>query len=173
MSSDRTIFKQVETGALGSNRSVQNAALCIAQDAQRFVEVSIGAAATTATSDYNLPAGRFDRPVTVKEFRILPGGALTFTTGNYVTLTLGYTNDNSATIANTATLTTITTSNTAANGATGNWAFGTSINVALNSPNVNMTVPAGSQLVVTSVHTGGAGVAIPGGTRFQILVEEV
>jgi hypothetical protein len=178
--SDRTQWKQVVIGVLGSLRTVANSFLAVAQDAQRFQGYDV-AAATTATTDYNFAVARVDRPVQVKEVRILPGGALTYTAGNYVTLNVVYTNDNTG-VANGTVLGTIATNNTAANGATGNWAAGTSITIPLFTATTananlnessNMIVPSGSQLFVTSTHTGGAGVAIPAGTRFQVLWEEV
>ncbi|HEY1695139.1 MAG TPA: hypothetical protein VGG39_23385 [Polyangiaceae bacterium] len=166
--SDRSQYKQVLVGSLGSSPSVANAPLCIAQDAQRFLEVDVGITATTAATTYTLPVQRLDRPVNVKEVRILPGGALTFVSANYVTVNYGYTNDNSSSLT---VMGSIATNNTAANGATGNWAAGTSIVVPPNS-NVNSIIPSGSQTQIT-VTPSGVGVAIPAGTRFQMIVEEV
>lgn len=181
MSTDRTQYKQVVAGSLGDNRTIANAINCVQQDAQRFQKVDVGGAALTATTTYNFPVARVERPVLVKEVRILPGGALTTAAGNYTTISYGYTNDNTG-IANITTLGQINTANTAANGGTGNWASGTSILVTAftsatvntnANQSINSTIPAGSQIFVISTPTGGAGVAVPAGTAFQMLWEEV
>ena len=166
--SDRTQLKDVLVGSLGSLRSVVNAILCVAQDAQRFQAVDVGAGATTAATNYTFPLARVDRPVQIIGARILPGGALTYNVTNYVTISYGWTNDNSTTVTLQGG---IGAGNTAANGAAGNWTFGTSIAVPPNTL-VNAIVPSGSQLAWTVVPTG-VGLAIPGGTVFQLLWEEV
>ena len=166
--SDCTQLKDVLVGSLGSLRTVTNAILCVAQDAQRFIETDVGITATTAATNYTLPVARVDRPVQIIAARILPGGALTYNVTNYVTISYGWTNDNSTTVTLQGG---ISTGNTAANGATGNWTFGTSIVVTANT-NVNAIVPSGSQLAWTLVPTG-AGEAVPAGTVFQIQWEEV
>lgn len=167
--SDRTIFKYVLAGTLGANRSVANAYLCIAQDAQRYQYIDIGAVtATTAATTYTLPGCRFDRPVQMKEVRVLPGGALTFSITVSENIAWGYTNDNSGTL--TATLGTANT-NGVPNGGTGNWSYGTSVLLAPNN-NINQIIPSGSQLALT-ITPVSTGTAIPAGTRFQFIYEEV
>jgi hypothetical protein len=168
MATDRTQYKAVLVGTLGSSRTVVNAALCIAQDAQRYAETAIGITATTAGNDYTLALARLDRPVQVKEVRILPGGTLNFNATNFTTVNYGYTNDGGGSITVQGG---IATSNTAANGATGNWAAGTSIVVPPNA-NVNQTIPSGSHVQITLTHSG-IGVAVPAGTLFQMIWEEV
>lgn len=171
--SDRTQLKQVMAGSIGDGRSMStvnplSGAGCVAQDAQRFVTVPVGGAALGATSDYTFGAARVDRPVQIKEVRILPGGALVAAAGNLVTINYGYTNDGGGSLTVMGTCNT----NTAGNGGTGNWAAGVSVVVAANT-SVNAIVPSGSHLQVTSTHTGASGVAVPGGTCFQIIWEEV
>ena len=101
-SSDRTQYKQVLLGALGSSRTIANAANCVAQDAQRFETASVGTAATAATGTINYSVARLDRPVVIKEARILPGGTLVGAAGNFQTVTLAYTNDGGGAVVNVA-----------------------------------------------------------------------
>jgi hypothetical protein len=164
--SDRTQLKQEILGSFGSGRDVVNAALTVAQDAQRFHLLQVGATAIAANvANMNLCGPRLDRPLFVKEVRILPGGAVT---ANLVaTVGYGYTNDNGATVTVMGSI----NGNTVANGGTGNWTFGTSIIVPPNVA-VNPVVPSGSFMCVQLLN-GGVQPAIPAGTTFQIIGEEV
>lgn len=173
-SSDRTQYKQVLIGALGSSRTIANAANCVAQDAQRYEMVTVGTAATAATGTINYSVARLDRPVVIKEVRILPGGTLVGAAGNFQTITLAYTNDGGGAVVNVAqTNTNGTTQNTVTYpGTTGNWAQAVSQLVPFNTSNSQL-VPAGSHLYFVQANTGAAGVAIPAGTTFQLIWEEV
>ena len=168
MSSDRTQYKQVVVGSLGSSPTIVNAPLCIAQDAQRYYHVGLGVTATTASTNYNIPVARTDRPVQVKEVRILPAAALTFIAANYVTLQYGYTNDNGGAMV---VMGSINTANTAANGGTGNWVAQTSILIPANT-SINTVIPSGSFVQIQTV-ASTIGIAIPAFTAFQLIVEEV
>ena len=57
-------------------------------------------------------------------------------------------------------------------GTTGNWAQAVSQLVPFNTSNSQL-VPAGSHLYWVQANTGAAGVAIPAGTTFQVIWEEV
>ncbi len=169
--SDRTQYKQVLIGVLGALRTVSNSFLAVAQDAQRFDYAGVGNA-NTALATINFPLCRVDRPVLIKECRILPGGALT-AGANFVQINFGYTNDVTNTITVLAGCNTNAANLDVGNfpSATGNWAFGASIKVAQNA-NQNQVVPSGSQLVWQSSN-GTVGMAIPANTQFQGLWEEV
>jgi hypothetical protein len=166
--SDRSQYKLVEIGSLGSSPTIVNAPLCIAQDAQRYHQVGLGVTSTTAATNYNFSLMRTDRPMQVKEVRILPGAALTFIAANYVTLSYGYTNDGGGSVT---TMGSINTANTAANGGTGNWAVMTSIVIPPNTL-VNSVIPSGSFVTIQSI-ASTVGIAIPGLTQFQMIAEEV
>lgn len=164
--SDRTQLKQVVSGALGASRNVVNAAQTVAQDAQRYEGTAVGPTAVANNVNVNFQVARLDRPVQVKECRILPGGALTQDTGN-LAISYGYTNDNGGAFTTMGTINT----NTSANGGSGNWVAYTSIVVTANA-SVNAVVPSGSHFGFKSVNSG-AGLAIPAGTIFQVIWEEV
>lgn len=174
MASDRTQYKQVLVGVVGALRTVSNAFKMVAQDAQRFETASVGAAATAATGTQNFLVARVERPVQLIEARILPGGALVGAAGNFQTISFGYTNDASSSVTVLAQCNTngTTLNTTPFPSTTGNWAFGTSILVAQNASQ-NQVIPSGSFIVVQAANTGAAGIAMPAGTVFQLLVEEV
>ena len=167
--SDRTQWKQCVVGELGANRNVSNAALAVAQDAQRFASAFVGTANLGATSNFTFPVAFLDRPVLIKSCYILPGNSLTFAAGNFVTVQYGYTNANGGAMTVQGA---INSSNTVANGSTGNWTTGIPIQVTANTA-VNQVVPSGSLLQVQSLTNGAAGVVVPGGTSFQLILEEV
>lgn len=173
-SSDRTQYKQVLLGAVGSSRTISNAADMVAKDAQRYETTSVGTAATAATGTINYSVARLDRPVVIKEARILPGGTLVGAAGNFQTVSLSYTNDNGGgAVVVAQTNTNGTTQNTTSfPGTTGNWSQAVSQLMPFNTANSQL-VPAGSHLYFTQANTGAAGVAIPGGTVFQVIWEEV
>jgi len=176
MASDRTQYKQVLIGMVGALRTVVNSFQMVAQDAQRFSETQLGSTAQAATGTFNYSAARVERPILVKECRIIPGGALTLNATNYQTVTLNYTNDNGgAAVILAQTNTNAVLNTTSFPGNTGTWAQGTSILVPLqpNSAISNLVVPSGSQLYWSVVNTGAGGVAVPAGTAFQLLWEEV
>jgi hypothetical protein len=163
--SDRTQYKQALVGSVGSSRTVSNAPLMVAQDAQRFESVGFP---TGIANNVNVNAQvlRVDRPVQVKEARILPSAALTQDTGN-LTLSYGYTNDGGGAFTTMGSI----NSNTSANGGTGNWAAYQSIVITANTA-VNAIVPSGSHFGFKIVNAG-AGLAIPSGSALQVLWEEV
>lgn len=179
--SDRTQYKQVVAGTIGDSRSIVTPPLngngCVAQEAQRYIEACLQANIAVNTA-VNVSLGRVDRPVLIKECRILPTAVsnLAATAAN-TTFTLGYTNDNGGTFFSVAFI----NSNTVANGGTGNLAAfvsvpvtlftATTANAALNQT-ANMIVPSGSHLVMQ------LGVVTPstqltGPTTFQVIWEEV
>lgn len=166
MASDRTQYKQVLVGSVGSSRSVANAPLMVAQDSQRFEAVNVGPTAVANNVNVNWAQNRWDRPVQVKECRILPGAALTQDAGN-LAISYGYTNDNGGAFTTMGSINT----NTVANGGTGNWAAFVSIVITANTL-VNAIVPSGSFFAFKTVNSG-AGLAIPAGSAFQVLGEEV
>jgi hypothetical protein len=178
-STDTEILKDVLIGSLGSNRSVSNAEGTVKRTFQQVAEATLGLA-STAGSDYTLPVLRnTNQSILIKEVRILPSAATVtdVNNANYATISLAWTNDNSAlpnaaVLANTAlaTTTTLPTVNTNSPGpGTGNWSAGISIQINQNA-NVNQNVPAGSMLYFQSTHTG-TGLAIPAGTKFQVIWE--
>jgi len=170
---DRSLFKAVLQGSLTGNRNVSNAADVVAKDAQRFESATVGDTASTAGSDYVFPVARVDRAVMIKEVRVLPAANIAMDgandLANYVTIAYGYSNDNSGPGLGT-TQGSINNKPTA-NGGVGNMTGMQSVVVAANS-NVNQVVPAGSMIAVTTTHSG-IGIAIPAGTKFQVLWEEV
>lgn len=162
-SSDRTQYKQAIVGSIGDSRTITNGPLIVAQEAQRFVEYPV-AAGLAANANLNASMARVDRPVQVKEVRILPGGTWT---GNANTVfAYGYTNDNGGSFTTMGTI----NGNTAANGGTGNFAVYTSVVVTANT-SINAVVPSGSHFAV-QVTTTAPSVALPTLT-FQVLWEEV
>lgn len=175
-SSDRTQLKQAIVGSIGDSRTVTNAFLVVAQEAQRYVVVNVpaGFAANTAA---NITLARYDRPVLVKEVRILPDATSNIATnpGN-TTFNIGYTNDNGSVLTSLA----LMNNNTAANGGTGNLVqfvsqpitlfTATTANANLNQT-ANMIVPSGSHLVLQLGVTAPS-VAI-GAVGFQVIWEEV
>lgn len=188
MSSDRTQFKQAVAGSIGDSRSIAVNPLqangCVAQDSQRYAEVSFptGVAANT-TANYSV--ARFDRPVQIKDFRVLPSAAVTVN-GN-TTFILGYTNDNGGTLQNIVVINTnqntvlglgnlaqwtsvniLTLANTQAN-ALANSAAGNNYGLTPN----NLLVPSGSQLILRQVNTVTLSEAVPAGSAFQLIWEEV
>jgi len=187
MSSDRTQFKQAVAGSIGDSRSVAVNPLqangCVAQDAQRFESVQFTAAVAANTSA-NYSVARLDRPVQIKDFRVLPSAAVTVN-GN-TTFILGYTNDNGGTLQNIVVINT----NQNANLGLGNLAQWTSVNIltlantqanALNNSNAgnnygltpnNLLVPSGSHLILRQVATTPSE-QIPAGSEFQFIWEEV
>lgn len=181
MSTDTEIYKDVLIGSLGSNRSVVNASNTVLRTFQQVAEATLGLASTAGT-DYTMPVLRnSNNAIVVKEVRILPSAATVtdVNNANYATISLAWTNDNSAlpnaaVLANTAlaAITTLPTVNTNAPGpGTGNWSAGISIQINQNA-NINQTVPQGSMLYFQSTHTG-TGMAIPAGTKFQVIWEAV
>ena len=183
--SDCINFKEVLIGSLQS-RNITNAEDVVAKTFQHEADFVLGSA-TTAGSDYVWPVNRFNKAQKVIEARILPGAALTTDVANYVTIFYGYTNDNTTT--NIATLVNanvtnglngtfqlgfVNTANVAAGG-TGSWVLGTSlkINPLPASANVNVVIPANTQIVVGSLHNGAAGIAIPANTVVQLILEDV
>jgi len=167
--SDRTQFKQVVAGAVASLRTLVTNPLqgngCVAQDAQRYASVACTTGLANNVSP-NIQVVRVDRPIQVKECRILPGAALTQDTGNLV-ISYGYTNDNGGSFTTMGTINT----NTAANGGTGNWSAYQSVLITANT-SVNAVVPSGSHFGFKVVNSG-AGLAVPSGTAFQVIWEEV
>lgn len=166
--SDRTQLKAVMAGTLGALRTVTNALLAIAQDAQRFDAIVIGGVTTPGTT-YTFPLVRVDRPIVIKDFRVLPGGALTASATLFETMALVYNNDAGGANTSLASYTT----NLTGNGGTGNWTVGTSIPLfSAASPISGATVPAGSQVMMTLTPTS-TGTAVPAQTLFQVIWEEV
>ena len=170
MSSDRTQFKQVVAGSIGDSRTLSGtnplaANGVVAQDAQRFEQVGFGPTAGSANTNYTFAMARLDRPVQIKEVRILPGAALT-TNGNTV-VQYGYTNDNGGSFT---VMGSVNTNQNVSLG-TGNWAALQSLVVAANA-SVNAVVPSGSMLAVKLVATAPSE-AVPAGTAFQVIWEEV
>lgn len=171
--SDRSQYKQVLTGVLGALRTVSNAALAVAQDAQRFVGTDVGPNAVPATGTFNYAIARVNRPVKLIEARILPGGALTGAAGNFAVINVVWSNENGGTTVLAGCNTNGTTLNTSVfPSTTGNWSQGTSILIAQNSSQ-NQVIPSGSYIYVAHTNTGASGVAVPGGTSFQLIWEEV
>ena len=168
--SDRTQFKQVVAGAVASLRTLVTNPLqgngCVAQDAQRYVEAPV-AAGLAANTNVNVCMARVERPVLIKEVRILPGAAATIaaTPANTV-FSLLWTNDNGGSATTLATI----NSNTAANGGTGNLAAFTSVVVTQNTA-INQVVPSGSMLI-GQVLTTTPSTAL-GSFSFQVIWEEV
>lgn len=182
-SSDRTQYKQALVGTMGDSRSVSNAALMVAQDAQRYETIQFTTAIAVNTSA-NYSVARFDRPVKIVDFRYLPSAALT-TNGN-TTFILGYTNDNGGTLQN---IVVINTNQNTSLGM-GNQVQWTSTNIlslansqsnALNNSNAgnnygltpnNLLVPSGSHLILRQVATTPSE-TLAAGSEFQFIWEEV
>ena len=181
--SDRTQYKQALVGTMGDSRSVSNASLMVAQDAQRYESLQFTTAIAVNTSA-NYSVARLDRPVKIVDFRFLPSAAVTVN-GN-TTFILGYTNDNGGTLQN------IVVINTNQNTALGlgnqvQWTStyvlslaNTMFNALQNSnagnnygltPN-NLIVPSGSHLVLRQVAVTPSE-SIPAGSEFQFIWEEV
>lgn len=178
--SDRTQYKQVVAGSLGDSRTLSTTNPLagngvIAQDSQRYAAQSLPNLAINTYT--NISMARLDRPVLVKECRILPAAAANIAAQPAGTnFTLGYTNDNGGTFTSVATI----NSNTVANGGTGNLVQFVSVPVTLFTPTTananlnqtaNMIVPSGSHLVL---QIGGATPSIAlGPVTFQVIWEEV
>jgi hypothetical protein len=158
--SDRAQLKAVMVGALGALRTVANALLAVQQDAQRFDGVVIGAA-TTAGTTYTLPLCRLDRAMVIKDFRVLPGGAVALNASNYITAALVWNNDAGGGNTTIASASTVATS----------WALGTSVSLTTTTALTGTTIAAGTQIFVTITPTG-TGVSIPAQTVFQAMWEE-
>lgn len=179
--SDRTQYKQVVAGTIGDLRtlSVTNPLQsngCVAQEAQRYVEAAVVAGFAINTAG-NVSMGRVDRPVLIKEVRILPAATANIAAnpGN-TTFTLGWTNDGGSTFNSVAFI----NNNTTANGGTGNLIQFTSVPVTLFTAatanaqlnqTANMIVPSGSHLVM-QVGVTTPSIAI-GSVTFQVIWEEV
>jgi hypothetical protein len=168
--SDRQQFKQVVAGSIGDGRTIAANPMgpggCVVQDAQRFVEATL-AAGLAANTNVNVCLARVDRPVQVKECRILPGAAATLaaTPANTV-FSLLWTNDNGGTATTLCTI----NCNTVANGGTGNLAAFTSVVVTQNTA-INQIVPSGSMLIGQVLATTPS--TALGSFTFQVLWEEV
>lgn len=174
--SDRTQYKQALLGTMGDSRSVSNAALLVAQDAQRYDSVQFTSAVAANTSA-NYSMARLDRPVVIKELRLLPSAAVTVN-GN-TTFVLCYTNDNGGSVQNIA----IFNTNQNTSLGLGNLAQWVSVNclaVASAVANGNaslfnsaaLSVPAGSHLILKQIGTSPSE-SIPAGSEFQFIWEEV
>lgn len=153
----------VMVGELGASRTVVNAAQAVAQDAQRFEGPTLTAASTAGTT-YYWTVARVDRPVKVIEVRVCPGGALTADNTNYAGISYEYTNDGGGSAVVMGSVNTKVTG-------TNSWLAQQSFVVTANAA-INAVIPAGSFIYIKSAASGG-GVAIPAGTRFQMLWEEV